>query len=263
MIKLKAASGKVLAREEWDFSACPDNRLYFCFSYEFAREVARKTPTFRTRFEKAPKDEFDEAGNWHYMLTGPEDENHHFEFLEIIDAPTGFPDKPYLSLNHQITRRSYHPFQQGFPFVAQLEPIREVHFDGRTFHSGDLAEQMNLLPYDFHSLQIDWSYPTSEIMRAIQQWLESQRPSPPQQRRGHNAARYYRRALKELGAARLIEACGSVGDAWTYTVDLGVNDWNGLFTQEHEWYTARKRTDEIVKEWQQAFDYLENAATSA
>ncbi len=244
--------------------ACPEENLYFCFGYEFARQLAREVPAFLARFKAAPAKEFDANGTWHYILTGQLDEaTGGFDFAEFVDAPPGFPDHPYLSLKHQITPQSYRPFGEGFPFVAQWEPIREVHFDGHAFHSGDLAEQMNLNPYDFYSLKIDWSYPPSEILRAIQPWLEAKRPSPPRNRRGQNVARYYRRVLKELGGYRLIQALGSVDAAWEYTNQIDLNGDKGLFSQEHEWYTARKRTQQIMAEWQRAFDYLENAATSA
>jgi len=69
--------------------------------------------------------------------------------------------------------------------------------------------------------------------------------------------------LKELGGYRLIQALGSVDAAWEYTNQIDLNGDKGLFSQEHEWYTARKRTQQIMAEWQRAFDYLENAATSA
>jgi len=252
------------AREEWDFSACPKDKLYFCFAYEIARDLARTLPAFRARFDKAPASEFDENKNWHYFLTGGLDESGgNFDLVELVEAPQGFPKKAYLTLNHQPTRASYHPFNVGFPFVKQEWPIQEIFFDGQAFHSGDLAEQMNLNPRDFYSLTIDWNCSPKEIAKAFQKWMEAKRPHPPRERRGKNSVRHYRRRLKELGAYRLIEACGSLHAAWDYTMDIGLNKGRGLFTQEYLWYDARNKTRKILAEWRAAFEHIEKESFPA
>src|SRR5258708_3764114 len=94
--------GDGVPRSEWDFLACPEENLYFCFGYEFARQLAREVPAFLARFKAAPAKEFDANGTWHYILTGQLDEaTGGFDFAEFVDAPPGFPPPPFFSLEQQ------------------------------------------------------------------------------------------------------------------------------------------------------------------
>src|SRR5208282_3113462 len=99
----KSTSTLTIDREEWDFSECPREKVYFCYTYEFIRETLREVPAFIKRFDHAKPDDFDARGNWHtHVMTQP-NERDEIDFFEIIDAPQGFPNQPYLKLDHCIT----------------------------------------------------------------------------------------------------------------------------------------------------------------
>jgi hypothetical protein len=97
-----------LAAEEWDFSRCPDNRIYQCWAYEFAR----KAPSIVAEYEERKRTAIDidgtlvhlgfEADGNYRRVIDVFDEKDEFEDQIFLDLPPGFPDVPYLKTNQQV-----------------------------------------------------------------------------------------------------------------------------------------------------------------
>ena len=165
--------GDLLDRLEWDFSSCPDNRLYFCFTTEFAREIPEIIKQFYHDQEHNPK-KFDEGyGQWHHIIfsdTG----NKEGACLEVIDAPEGFPEKPYLSTFHHIDDTSYLPYDVG------RKPLRPVVVKPNGGYQADDWKPDNLRPDQVEHFQIDWDFSDAAIVAAFAEWLKKvwDRPTP-------------------------------------------------------------------------------------
>ena len=152
--------GDLLDRVEWDFSSCPEDRLGFCLAYEYAREV----PEIIERFEQAQKhdrSQFDEHGQWHHIFYSYTERNEK-EPGDVLDAPVGFPDQPYLKTTHHVHPGSYYPFLVGHrplhPVVVNPDGTYEVggrHVPGPVFH-----------------FQIDLRFADKPIVEAFAEWLE-------------------------------------------------------------------------------------------
>jgi hypothetical protein len=218
-----------LDRLEWDFTACARPRLYFCWTYEFARQMAREHSGFAELVKAARRKKFETGGNRHYELQGPAN-NQGERCRWVIDAPQGFATQPYLSLGHKPTCQSYHPFRSGYPFAVRRYPLREVASKGR------------------YSFDFDWSCSPKALTQAFEKWMKERRPTPPREWRRLPLEETYRADLRALGAYRLIHHLKSAAKADRYTTALDPLG-RGLYLTLRQWYRAEKRAKKILKSW--------------
>jgi hypothetical protein len=246
----KVSSTVSIAREDWDFSQCSEDKLEFCYTYEYAREMMlRESPAFLKLFRKAKKKEFDGRGTWHYNLQGASDHRNRV-FMAVIDAPFGFPEKPYLKVEHHVTRRSYFPFSPE-PGLKPWWVAAEVRFQDGKFFKGNLQEDLNLPPEKVAMFWIDWSYSPNQILLALKDWVDHHHPRDFDERRGKNIQKQLRDDLRALGAWRLIKALGTAEAAVKHTAKFS-DDSYGLYKQPSGWSEAKKRARKILDEWKQA-----------
>jgi hypothetical protein len=234
---------KTIARAEWDFHACPDDRAYLCFTYEYARQIPQIVERFRYDQKHDPA-QFDELGTWHYVVAS-EGDNISGMHIEAVDAPVGFPETPYLLAKHLVSIESYSPFLIG------REPVRHVIVkkDGG-YEADDWYSPDALLPEQVSHLQIDWHSTDHAILKSMAKLLKKMRGGrKPVERRGTNEVARCHADLKALGAWRLIEHFGSAVAAQAYTAKLGLGGGWGLYANQAEWSEAKKRVRAIIDLW--------------
>jgi hypothetical protein len=164
--------------EQWDFRGIdnlPAEHLYFCLTYEYAREVKCIREAFEA--DKKTGRHFDEHGNWHFVLYVEESiDELGLDRMELaferIDAPPGFPDKPYLDTDHIITDNAYVPFSPP-ALQRPTPPVVSVTWNGQNW----VADQ-EPCPYEHvHFLAINWIAPDTNLKNAFAKWLEVNRPA--------------------------------------------------------------------------------------
>jgi hypothetical protein len=202
------------SRPEWDFSGCPPEHLWRCFSYEYARRV----PAIIAKYEaaKASRIEFDECGNWNHVLQSDDG-----EVVVGFCIPAGFPDVPFL----EALAKARFPDYSRFRFAA----IRELR---KADSLRDHERQLTL------ALAINWRQPDKLIARDIGRLLKKKRPFAADDKRGRSERRKYEADLKALGAYRLLSSGLSAAKAITYSRRI---KGKSLYVRESEWYTARQR----------------------
>jgi hypothetical protein len=211
-------TGAPLPRKQWDFTTCPPEQLWRCWSYEFGREVEWVKRAYASGAEAG----FDDCGNWHCWRNIGELETGEFLSLSIIP---GFPDVPFLEALKRARFEEYLDFR-----------LRSVRLAKKRLPK-DGFERTELLAFNWHN-------PDNAILRDLTDLLEEIRPYPPFPRRGRSERRRYEADLKALGAYRLLETMSaSAAIKHTRTV-AGQSPYH----RESDWFTAKKRAAEIIEQ---------------
>jgi hypothetical protein len=230
----RKATGIPLAREEWDFEKLisqhrlTNDQIYFCMTYEFAREVPSIVKLFQDDEEYHRLAE--ESCPWHHIVSYELGDTNEY-VLEVIDAPRGFPDEPYFKVfrNHVITRANFDPlsndlavcnFQKGHPEANK------------------------------HTLHIDWNASPQNLINDFKIWVSQNRPAGkrPIERRGKSALVRNLSLLKKLGAYRLMRAMGGPQKL----VDAFSRAGSGFtppYRDVKEWSNAKKEVAALINEW--------------
>jgi hypothetical protein len=218
-------------QKEWDFREIPKTEVEACFIYEYARELARRSPRifdllakwqagWSTSKRSVKKAEGRKAG---MELT--KTLNACFaDFPSAILDDDRFPDTPWQALDEKVRSTSVEDLNQGLrhywnslPFdklsiqtvrqleeanVTNMEAFRWVHELFRT------KEDLSQSEYGFFA--IHWGYPDPAIKRAFGIWLSEQRQD--REKRGLTEIKYRPRGrgslrdqLNWLGALRVKE----------------------------------------------------------
>ncbi len=210
--------GTSLPRGEWDFSGCPPEQLWRCWSYEYGREVDWVRHAYATRTAGT----FDACGNWHCWRDIGDPETA-VEFLNLSIIP-GFPDVPFLqSLK---TARFAEPTA-----VSRSSSIR--HLTALLRRTG--FEQA-------YAFAIKWHESDKTILRDFAAVLKKIRPYDPFKRRGRSERRRHEADLKALGAYRLLLSGMTAAKARAYTSGFR----RLLYNQESEWFIAKRRAAKII-----------------
>jgi hypothetical protein len=221
------------SRSEWDFRQCPRGRERYCWAYEFAREI----PSINASYEDDVREllakngdhyAFDKHANWHHeiQIFGSEGELDDEITLEI---PFGFPEKPYLSVEHT-------PYSSDL----KLKPFSKV----RDAEKMQFADERLKQAENFAHLHIMWTAPDKEIVRSFREWLKTHRPRAPITRRGKSATRLYMADLRALGAWRLqVKRKLTAEIAHRATEQICKQP---LFSKLPDWYSAKKRAEAVL-----------------
>jgi hypothetical protein len=223
-----------LAKEEWNFSECPNNELRHCWDYEFAREVdwiKKEYYEDKKNSEKA----FDKDGWWlsNYGEHPP----------YVLYLADGFPDVPYLKTKRRKSQKDY---------SYLFSPILEIDDDSNKRKPSTILRRSPSITT--HSFAIDWSYSDKKITDSFKEWLEdiknkATRPYPPHEARG-KGGKTLRRELKALGLYRLIRHYSSVREAMerhSYD-DLDKKKKQQAYADEADWREAQSLVKKILKE---------------
>lgn len=243
--------GDLLDRDEWDFSRCPEERIYFCFTYEYAREIPSIIERFRYAQEH-DREQFDEEGQWHHVVYN-DVQNPAGAFLEVIDAPPGFPEKPYLQTIHFVTENSHIPFDVG---QRPLRPVI-VKPDGG-YEAADWYRPDDLAPDQVFHFHVNWRFADKPIVEAFAEWLDKAREGhedrKAQEKRGRSEPRRCRSDLKTLAMARLVRHFAKHGStieaasAYAANVEGIPRKWQ-LYSEATDWAAAKGEVQKIIDEW--------------
>jgi hypothetical protein len=231
---------KDLALEEWDFERSiakfnlNNDQVYFCMTYEYAREVPTIINAFRQ--DSAYHHRTDSMQPWHfgvlvYMSDVSDDPMDTEVVLEVVDAPIGFPDKSYQSIfrDHKITPESFEPFDRS---ASVREPT-----------GGEPGDSI-------HKLYVNWDQSDDHLVNDFSQWIKKARRGPAFERRGRSRIRKSMAELKALAALRLIRHYGTAEAAMSHTQTLGFP--NGLYANLNDWYAAKSTAVKTIELWKKA-----------
>lgn len=249
--KQRQFAGPVQA--EWDFSQCPDDRLYYCWAYEFARESPTLIEHYRHDQKMAQKHSdkfmFDDGGNWHHPVNVWS--KHALWKLEksacvnMLVIAAGFPDAPYVKTKHKPARVK--PFVQAWTKQMRLKHlVSDGQLDDFKGLGGihNILDKLPNLPKS-HILRIRWDFSNKELVEAFKVWLKRSRPFKAHlDCRGKSAFKKYGADLKALSAYRLMRTL-SVTEAIAHMKKCGRNP---LFQKECDWFTARKRAAKVLRQ---------------
>jgi hypothetical protein len=226
-----------LAREDWDFSACPDDQLEACFFYE----VARECPHLRGSgaFQRAePGADLQLEGRCAVTI------------VDLYKVCPEFPAAPFLTIpKPQRTQRIANLHNATPPVQADLSAlIRQCANNPPNSKTIDYGVGVVAAFY------IDLRISDEKLAKGFRQWLKKNRPlwAVPMIRKGKGSSReQLRKDLKALGALRLLREV-NWEDAYVYTREFLKNNYGqpeGLFgSHKGAWQRARKNAEKTIKE---------------
>lgn len=158
----KAEKGE-LDRKEWDFGSIPKSEIEACFIYEYARELARRSPGILDLFILG------QIG-WSAGKKTPQFSEGRKVCQEFRKTMTDcVPDFLYL-YGDWFPDTSW----QGVDQKVRSELVKEVNY-GRQYRWNSLPVNKNKLSIERGFLPINWHYPDAELKRAFAKWLSKQR----------------------------------------------------------------------------------------
>lgn len=237
--KVTAGATPPLAREEWDFGACPEGNEYSCWAYEFAREC----PKIRAAVQAADDNRkagtarkldaaVDEDLNWHYEISiyGSDGE---VEDVTVLKLPLEhFPHTPYLSIKNPRKRRTPSKKESEFLLNFRLRSFGETGFGPKR-----LGASSRIILY------IDWNAPDDTLRRAFARWLKTHRPFPDKSQRGKSLSKRRFADLRALGAYRLLKTM-SVLEAMDFSM---AKRGSPLYAKPADWSTAKRRVRQVLR----------------
>lgn len=264
---------KAPSLQDWNFEACPIDRLHYCFAYEYCRHIPTVVEAFKRAKAKQqagkPMDKlscFDKNGNWRYpFIIPPLIEGGNSQAV-VLHAPPGFPDKPYLQIKHVIDGSNpLHPFVSNkiaLWEVRKRADSRYVFVDGpspamvRIYKSGT-AElcSSTLSQNEVYHFSIDWSCSRTSIVAAFNGWLKKNQPKANQ--RNVDIGRY-QADLKALGAYRLLRCRKTITSAIAYSqlarTAKGLCG-TSVFVDDSSWTDAKQRAEAIIEDWKRQIPF--------
>ncbi len=217
-----------LAREQWDFSRCPDDKIGMCHGYEYSRESPEVIAAYYR--DKKRNRNFDKFGNWRTIFYSKSfDGDAPTSLVEMTLIPRGFPEMPFLLLHPRYKKPSEK--------LSDLMPAVE---DGGP---RDLALARKMKFPFCAALKLNWDASNKTLIKDFAKWLKKKRPHPARERRGESAARRELAELKALGAYRLLRNF-TAEEALEYTRQFLPR---GLYAKIPDWYEAKSRALKILK----------------
>jgi hypothetical protein len=230
MKREQGAEKAELDRKEWDFRLIPKSELEACFIYEYARELARRSPRildllakWKTSWSARKKTPERYEGRKAGMELTKTMTTCFPAFPSLILGTDWFPDTSWQALDQKVRaemveemNKGLHHYWSRLPFdklniqtlrrlkaanVTSIEAFRYVH---ELFSKEDLSQS----EYGFFA--INWSFPDPEIRRAFGKWVLEERKD--REIRGLTKIKYKPRGrgglrdqLNWLGALRVKE----------------------------------------------------------
>ena len=226
-------------RKGWDFEFCKLGLEQDCFNYEYARQVPWILAEFlcekigRRVFNpdgSFGRGGFDKNGFWHHVSFGSTEKD---DWGRVLVLPPGFPEKPFLELNHFTKPEEEKRHELGlWPSDIVCSWSKSLKNPDPFFGSGD-------------TLFIDWQHHDDKLVEAFKRWLVKTRPHPPAKaKRGRGKSTETMADLKALGALRLLERF-TAKQALDFTFKEAGKP---LFAKIPDWYEARTRAQRILED---------------
>ena len=240
-------------RAEWDFGSCPNDELFECHAYEYARETPatvedvrslrkRVTPLFE-ELVKALRDRIDRTAR----------------VMALFWYCPEFPDKPYLTIPIAERQRRLRTLWPPASAAITLKP---------KIIPPDIVQRLALERLFYGSLElalfeIDWTETDTYLSDAFFNWLRENRPTGIKQFQTRGAGNFQRKwsdDLKALGAKRLLDRMPWY-DAFTLTKPEdrkarrgSRRKGSGLYCDREEvWKRAAKKAESLIAAWERAY----------
>ena len=220
---------KSLKLEEWWFEGCPRDELQHCLAYEYGRHIHKVVWDYhqdkKQKFKYGGSD-IRENGIWNKYINLYDGHEQEIPLdVYVIDAPSGFPEKPFLKVDR--SRLDKEKFQLS-------TPVRIFPYDSTKRLKANFA------------VQINWAYSNKRIIAGVKKWLEKRDRPKPTKVQGLAPDRTLRAELKVLGAYRLIKFCGSVEAA----MKLVKNQYGkGLpYANPNKWHVAKRKVQKKISD---------------
>jgi hypothetical protein len=206
-----------LDRKEWDFSSIPESEIEACFIYEYARELARRSPRISALFAIGQ-----------IACSAGHDEGRKAHIRNIMtacfpDFPTinedWFPGTPWQGLDQKVRSALVGEVNNGPQHYWNSLPIHKLSIETMKFDKNVGANgTLRYVPQPFREedisqtesgfFAINWNYPDAELRRAFAKWLSEERKDRVS--RGLTEIKYKRKRggfidrLRSLGALRVV-----------------------------------------------------------
>jgi len=265
---MKTGQQKAPDRLEWDFSSCPDDELFVCHGYEFAREFPHVCQWASDWRRRLPGKTFDD---W-----VPSTKREHGRRLltrtdlapviawNLFACYPEWPEHPYLSIPEAERQRR-------LKLLPKIHQPKETKHALRLIHLPDLLKEYSeplppgwtreLPPQDrftvktedgFHetvAFTIDWRHQDGPLREQFALWLNKLRPKEistwPNKGMGRTANQF-RIRLKALGALRLLCVM-----TWKEAADSTAEQsptGKPLFVEQAGWIRAKKDCEKYLGE---------------
>jgi len=191
----RSANKAELAQTEWDFREIPKAEIEACFIYEYARELARRSPRILDLLAKWKT-------SWSALKNTPERYEGRKagkeltktmttcfpDFPSIILGTDRFPDTSWRALDQKVRAEMVEQINKGLHHYWSRLPFDKLHIQTlrqleaanvrsietfRCIHETPRNEDLSQTEYGFFA--IDWNYPDPAIERAFGKWLSEQR----------------------------------------------------------------------------------------
>jgi hypothetical protein len=219
---------RILLREDWDFSDCPEKELKSCCYYEYVRE------TFLSR------DSFERGHDEETVPHPPADPfyDQRRAARNFFAGLAGFPNEPWVNLCPQ-KRRDRIEFLGERRFRAI--PLNEFGaFKGRkraAMPEGSLRK--------IYVARVDWADCDQGLVRTFKAWLKANRPNNCKQQTGKRSPKD---ELTFLGAYRLLQVFDCWEKALEYSESQKKGDIRPMYRDRESWLRAKRNAMALLRE---------------
>ena len=221
-----------LDRYEWDFSECPEDEVFQCYLYEYARTSEEFCLHYEILRKKGSSEGFVDFGNG---------------FCLSFNCPE-FPSTPWLKIPKSLRKtRVYRPFIFTQRALTPAHPHQPLQFNP------DTGEEVL-------KLEICWLATKGQIAREFEQWVDTmlerrshqileaatkrETPASPSGRQQPNKLGKDR--LKALTAYRLYASGMSYTEASNLTMTHDPRGDHALYGNAPAWSRAKGTAQEIL-----------------
>lgn len=206
---------------EWNFSACPNDRLEECKSYEFARLVPSLVRLYPDKLERYEIDQY-----YHLMPNG------RYAWL-----PPGFPIVPFLKL-----KPKYQIFDQAFSKALAAK------YGGNHPSIYEAKNDLDRNHKARYELCINWMCSDKKIKNDFAKLLKNIRPFKAKEKRGNRYYEQLRADLTALSAFKVLNVMSDVDEATSFCKKHRAS----LYEDKISWWKAVRRVATIFKD---GYDY--------
>jgi hypothetical protein len=236
---------KIPAATEWKFDAFRDElegrRLYFCFTYEYARCVPWIVKAIRNERRQglpyrhkvlARRLPGGVTENSLGLSAKPED-------CDLLLTGEGFPQVPFLDAGFEKMPDEEFPNAPETPALQPAISIDERWLGGETYTEVPAEE--------IYSFAIRWDRSPDAIISAFKKWVHDGHPREQEKGRGTCRERNIRTDLKALGAWRLLRCFkGNIPEARKIVDPVRLDLF---YARDEDWLKAQDRAQRIIDDW--------------
>lgn len=235
---------KIPPPEEWHFEAFPTvltgARLYFCFTYEYARCVPWIVNWIKREQREGLSNDLKIIAR---KVSGSPGEPTRLSSLpehsDLLLPSEEFPSVPFLKSRYADRPEEEFPEIPSSPALQQAIPCDEKWVGSETY---DYLSAENL-----YSFEVNWKRSPDAILSAFKKWIDENHPREGETGRGTSRARVVAGNLKALGVWRLLKWFNGDISKARKIVDPARPD--ALYAREEDWLKARNRAQRIIDDW--------------